>query len=594
MEGNKQDEIRKINPNVALLCLDGDVWLYAETLKFLAWKLRFEGVRVIRIGCSGILDACTSINSVGKQGGDNVCNRCQVAQRGISADTFYEIGRADGVLSEDALLFLGQVKSRLEFGKISDVLDMQFYNMPLCRIAFFDFAIVTKLAPSSELTIENVNRFVAGVSDLLKLQNAFKRFKELHNISHLIFVNGNYSQNTFARNFFGGNGVACLSVEPQLTSQHILSKVMLVPSRLFLKPEGLLHGDAGNITLDAEIVSSVESLLENFGARIQGGDFNAYTSLNQQGISTEEVAQVEQFIKDHVRIHSFFLSSEDELTPHFVTHGVEAIPEPNPLGPYRTQLEFTTYLLKEAQKYPEIGFIIRLHPRMAVNKRDHFESEEHTRYKELLRNTNIPKNVHILYGDSKISSYFVISKSNLVIISWSTIGLEALLLGIPVVAIFPNYLMYPITAFTEQPSNLIEMNSSLFAATDWGRGNDRNLLVWMSMAFEGRFYSTAAPRGRGGKWGKLYRGAYRVVKKLGVYGILAWIVNLIYLRNVTFNYENLLAYEKRGIKVRSDGDVLELLREYRKNNNELLESYWDRLINSGKDVMNTTAKAGPK
>ena len=565
---------------VAIICLDGAVPLYADTLSFIAWKLQSKGVDVIRFGCNGILETCTSINSTGKTGlsgseKERICQRCRTAQQEIITKTSFEVNEKDEIADKIAVHFLDEVKKRLASSRVADVLDMSYAGLPLCRIAFFDYSIVTKLAPGSVLDAPSADRFVAGVNDLIKLLHAFERFRKQHEVTHIVYVNGNYTQNTLARHIFGEKGVICLSVEPQLTSQHVLNHVMLAPDRLSLHPEGLFHYDVGNLTIDKNKLADIQNVLANFGARIKGADFNAYTSLDGESVASEEVGRFENFLKTHKRITSFFLSSEDELTPHIITHGISEVANPNPLGPYRTQLEFTTYLLEEAASHPEVGFVIRLHPRMAANKRDQFESEEHRRYKSLLAELNVPENVLVLYGDSKISSYFVISESDLVVISWSTIGLEALLLGVPVISAFPCYLMYPLTMLSKQPINQGEMERALFSNSNFGVTDDKKLLAWMSMAFEGQFFVTAAPRGRGGMLGKLYRVVYRISEKTGMLGIIYWLVNAFLLRQVVIDSERLL---HRKEKETSGGEDFQkasrqLLTGYRNKYQQLLGAY---------------------
>ncbi len=571
---------------VALIGLDCGVSSYAETQSFIAWKLRREGCDIVRFGCAAMLDTCISINSTGKVAlsaneRDQICERCRGAQRDITAGSVFEVNDKDEIAGGDASSYLDELKRRLaSSNKVSEVLDMDYTGLPLCRIAFFDFSIVTKLGPDSILDLQSINRFIAGVRDLVKLYHAFERFRKQYDVTHIVYVNGNYTQNTLARHVFESKGVICLSIEPQLTSQHMLNRVMLVPDRLSLHPEGLLQSEANYLSANVNYLSDIQSVLKNFGARIEGMEFNAYTSLKGQDIADEDAKRFGKFLEIYKRVHSFFLSSEDELTPHIITHGASMMPDPNPFGPYRTQLEFTSYLLKAAASHSEIGFVIRLHPRMAANKRDHFESEEHVRYKTLMAEINIPENVFVLYGDSKISSYFVISKSDLVIVSWSTIGLEALLLGTPVVSVFPYYLMYPLSAFTHQPTNYTDMVEALFTNSRFGVADERKLLEWVSMAYEGQFFATTAPRGERGILGRIYRISLRVSKRTGMYGFLAWLVDFIFLNRVILDQEYLLQQKKKVPKKASThlGSANKLLIEYRKKCHHVLHDYGQRVF----------------
>lgn len=580
----KNEELDK-TAKIAIICLDGAVSVYSETLEFIAWKLRHEKINVIRFGCSSMLWTCTSINSEGfieltEQDRFRICERCRAGQRSISTGVIFEINDEDGVINEKSVLFLEELSKRLfSKGKVSDVLDMEYNGLPLCRIAFFDFSILAKVGPEADLDVQLGERFIAGVRDLMTLLHAFERFWQLHVVTHIIYVNGNYTQNTLARYFFAKKGVICLSMEMQPTSQHVLNRVMIADDRMILHPEGLFNGEVTRLPFNGNNVQNTLNVLKHFGARIEGSDFNAYTTLDEKTVAIEEVDLLGRFLKKYNRIHSFFLSSEDELLPHIVTHGNLQGQDPNLLGPYRTQMEFTSYFLKQVSHYPEIGFIIRLHPRMAKNKRDHFESKEHIRYKNLLAESALQENILILRGDSKISSYYLVSISDLVVISWSTIGLEALLLGVPVISAFPYHLMYPLSLFSCQPTNQLEMKKALFSISHFGKSEDTKLLAWISMAFEGQFFATTAHRGKGGISGKIYRISYRLSKIIRSYDLLAWTVNFLFLRNIVFDHKYLFRMKDEHLsKILTQTGLSEkLIKKYRDKSLFSLKCYGNRL-----------------
>lgn len=575
------NSITASQPVVAILCLDSGVSLYAETLRFIAWKLRWSGCKVIRIGCRRSLNTCTTFNSLNKtkiefSAQNPVCERCVEAQTKIVADEIFDIEIDNSELPSKATDFLKNLRQRLgDTYKVVDVIDMHYEDLPICRTAFFDFSITTKLSPESILDDRSVIKFVAGVEDQLKLLVEFERLLKFHNLTHLVYVNGNYSHNTLARQFFDRVNVTCLSVEPQPTSQSVLNRVMIVKDRLQLEPEALHRKIFIEDCADYVSFLDVSRLLKNFGARINGRDFNAYTSLKKDLIPKEEAARLENFLRSYPRIHSFFLSSEDELTSHIYSHGALSGVNLKLMDPFKNQTEFTVHLITEAERHPEVGFVIRLHPRMAANKRDAFESEEHKRYKKILSKLRIPDNVLIFYGESKISSYYLISRSDLVIVAWSTIGLEALLLGTSVISAFPNYMMYPLASLSNQPSTLPELKTALFSKSDYGVPNDPVLIAWMSQAFETQFFPTAAPRSRGSLIGMTYRLFYLVLERIGMYDAIAAIVNILFLRDIRFDDVFLLA-KSSGRRTFAKLQIRFLKRKlesYRSMHRRLLASY---------------------
>jgi len=578
--------MRESTPVVAIFVLDGAVDLYAETSRYLAWRLASTGARVIRFGCSGALSACTSFNSINridlkKSDKDIICSKCKAAQSNVGAQAVFDIASSDSTASSDEEIFLSEMRDRLQkSAQVASVIDMEFEGVQVVRLAFFDFAIMTKLSHFSILDENTTTRFIAGVEDQLALLKALKRFHAQEKITHVLYINGNYSQNTLVRTFFEKLCVHCVSIEPQSTTQHVLNKVFLAKDRLVLAPEGLLA--ISEIDAEAAVpLRSFNEVLQTFGARIYGKDYNAYTSLQLNAETSSELARLNAFMHRFPRRHAFFLSSEDELIPHIQTH--RALNNGNLFSPgdFRSQAEFTQHLLQEAGQYPEIGFVIRLHPRMAANKRDHFESEEHRKYKKLLAEVEVVDNVFVLYGDSKVSSYYVVSKSDLVITSWSTIGLEALLLGKAVISVFPTCSVFPLAAFSKQPQDKASLQAALFSKTDFGSFDDDFLIRWLAIAYEGQFFATAAPRTSNGRLGKIYQVFYRFFARHGLYSIIAMLVGLWPSAQVSRDDNVLLTRNVAGA-----GNTRRSLEQARNSLAEYRAKYLQQLATYGQGTQN--------
>jgi hypothetical protein len=565
---------------VGVVTFDSYVGIYAETLRYISWKLKQHGCEVHRLGCDGILGACTSLNSLGDRvidgyAKETICRDCKEAQIKIPADLVINVCSDQSLLESDATNFLNQVESTLKIHRVvSAVLEMSYQHLPMCKIAFFDFAILLKLSTSSQLSESAIARFILGLKDLLLLQQHFEKLLHSSELTHIVYVNGNYSLNTLLRMQCAQKKIVCLSIESQLTSQHILNYVLLKQDRLDLSPEALC-----TIDLEPKIYSEyLSKVLENFGARITGDDFNAYTSLGDV-YDQNETKVLQSFFESYSRVHSFFMSSQDELVPHIVTHNFVSELDENCRTAFTNQFEFIQFYMAEAAKNLDIGFVIRVHPRMAVNKRDSTESADHIQYKNLFAKMRTSPNVLVILGDSKVSSYFIISKSNLVVVSWSTIGLEALMMGTPVVSVFPNNLMFPLSKFSKQPRNFEELKIALFSDSDYGRSDDMSLFSWVSMAHEGQFFQTPAPRGQGGRLGKIYRSIYRAASKFGAYDTLARLFDMICIRGATFSDDVLL--KKKEIHQSSKDQINQrLINLYRDKLKKMLTQYENRLSES--------------
>src|SRR5690606_27120016 len=85
-----------------------------------------------------------------------------------------------------------------------------------------------------------------------------------------------------------------------------------------------------------------------------------------------------------------------------------------------------------------------------------------------------------------------------------------------------------------------EFETGLLRKSEYGVPNDLILLGWMSQAFETQFFPTAAPRGKGGPVGRAYRLGCGMFGRIGMYHLIATILNPLVLRRIEFDEERLL------------------------------------------------------
>jgi hypothetical protein len=113
---------------------------------------------------------------------------------------------------------------------------------------------------------------------------------------------------------------------------------------------------------------------------------------------------------------------------------------------YNCQIAWLKSLIEFAMGNKEIAFRIRVHPREGANHRESVSSEHLIALKSLFLET--PDNVNIMWPDSKISSYDLFNGSDVVLTSWSFIGLEAARLGIPVLECTRGINGFPVNSFS--------------------------------------------------------------------------------------------------------------------------------------------------
>jgi hypothetical protein len=117
------------------------------------------------------------------------------------------------------------------------------------------------------------------------------------------------------------------------------------------------------------------------------------------------------------------LSSEDEALAARESEGVSFYPRP-----YDTQLEWLDDISELAEDYPEVRFVIRPHPRFWANP----ANSQRIGLEERSRSFN--PGLSLLTPERFASLYALLNEADVVLTSWSTVGIEARALGIPALA----------------------------------------------------------------------------------------------------------------------------------------------------------------
>lgn len=151
------------------------------------------------------------------------------------------------------------------------------------------------------------------------------------------------------------------------------------------------------------------------------------------GYSKKRTGKLGSFIKQHKpkrdsKIVSIFTSSYDEaLKDNIIDKFLNINNKKN--GPFESQLDWISKLINKMRDIDAL-FIVKIHPRELYYRGKKVESENYFKLLKVLETA--PKNCIILYPDTNISTYDLLEYSNVVLTSWSTVGIEAGRLGIPV------------------------------------------------------------------------------------------------------------------------------------------------------------------
>jgi hypothetical protein len=144
-----------------------------------------------------------------------------------------------------------------------------------------------------------------------------------------------------------------------------------------------------------------------------------------------------------------YTSSLDELVSFTLCREVFRDPVRMRPQPFVDQIEWLEALTAHVEGRPDLQLVVRIHPREGITRRENVASQH---LDALRRALDRPyRNCRIVWPQDPISSYDLGESADLVLVSWSTIGLEFARMGAPVLAatVDPNVSPFPSDDFVE-------------------------------------------------------------------------------------------------------------------------------------------------
>ena len=144
---------------------------------------------------------------------------------------------------------------------------------------------------------------------------------------------------------------------------------------------------------------------------------------------------------------------------------------------FKDQIEWCKFLIRYALGNPETYIIFRIHPREFPNKREGVTSEFAKEFQTFIQNTTIPPNFYFNLPEDKLSVHDLYKITDLVLNNSSTVGLEASLLGIPVIGC--GDVLYSFDpALQKEPSSKDEYIKMIDSNLDSGLSAERIIIAF--------------------------------------------------------------------------------------------------------------------
>ena len=461
-----------------------DASIFSQVQEFVQHDNKVLGHAISIIGCDGGFSNCIPKQNWTHLTVEEACKTCKNSQlkpNGVTKKIdFPRHYLEQKILPTQVTSFLEKKENNIDAYK-----EFKYEGIPIFKLVAFDLVMQTRPLSARELFSNESLDMKDRLTDVCNLIDWLKKTIEFSETTTLVACNGNYMLNGVCREFATLKKSKFLSVEMEPLQNSGYLRYKYFENRDSVDSESRRWENYLGYRYKRHKFSNV---LKQFENRIRGNAHNSYVIQNNEVSTLHKIQELKRCTKS---IRSVFLSSSEELLAHSIAF--EDVFSFENFANH--QNNFLEYILREARKFPEIGIVIRSHPRQGISKKSLVVSEEFKKIKLLMMLNQLPENIIFIEPSDLISSYKVAALSDVVNIFWSTIGLESILLGIPTISLSPEIKIWPLEKLTNHQFETSEIAWANFFSVEVSAGNPiaSRVIEWFERSFNGNWYQTCIP-----------------------------------------------------------------------------------------------------
>jgi hypothetical protein len=431
------------------------IWQHQLQQTQLLKKYNFSEYELVIVGCGGLLNRhCAVYESFGREFDqekqDNLCKKCSKSSHLTSAAlNVKEINLINYITNEEISEMLKEVESILE----SKISNYQFGGLDIARLTAFETFIKYKKTDFL-LNSNEQQHWRNGIYQGLVVQLVSERIIESIRPDLVLTYSPQYAAASVFAAVCDTKSIPVYFMEGSihlgeryeaLQFWHWETHGLIDPSIDSFKQ------NSNNPATDSDLTRVNEHLEITERSR----SFGAYSAKKQKKYDVFSDFRIPKEMK----VVLCTLSSTDEIFSGYV---IGKIPKSHYEGTvFRNQFDWVHETIELAKKHQEIFFIIRLHPRMAPNRRENVTSPEVQKWRQLF--AILPRNIAVDYPEDRrsVSNYF--DQIDLLITGWSSTAIDAMSKGIPALSFdaavswFPPEVVFACRNKREYEVALLEM-----------------------------------------------------------------------------------------------------------------------------------------
>lgn len=314
---------------------------------------------------------------------------------------------------------------------ISELIRLELEGVPVGKFALYETIIQTK-SLSTKLNAASESYYRANIYNTILTAKASKRMSEELKPDIGISYHTAYAYNHAFQAVFEREGIAVWFLNASLNAAEYETHLLVARSDPVAMYNKFL-ADWGRFRDVPCTLKDIRSAADHLICLISGGGFAFSRPIERRKMTALRQLGCEPGKK----VLLATLSSYDELLAAEVagfgwsTHNEV----------FASQLEWIEWLFDYAKSRDDIHIIIRVHPREFPIK-GIGERSEHSYLLEAAF-ARRPENVSINLPADEIALYDLLVESDVVLVAWSSVGMEAGMLGVPVVTYAGDVTLYP-------------------------------------------------------------------------------------------------------------------------------------------------------
>jgi len=402
-----------------------------------ARTMQERGYRVLMARCLGDFSRCPVMDMMaapydfGGPAKSNLCNEChQIANQILG---YHGLPAVDlkGFITPEIWKRVAAVLSEAP----SDLRRFEFDGIHFGKLLANDLVLATKCSNFENLEDRYRTAWARYIENALAVYLAVQVMAERLRIKRILYHN-EYGLNLGARLAAQKLGI------PAITVQH--ASHLNVDRRRYVMDSEILHRAYDrllegweswrNLSLSAKQVREVsDDIIFRFGA--QGSHVYSPSKTVKQNQLFDRL----RLVPERKLLVAFTSSLDEYLARKMVFEGMK-VQGLELGGPFEDQVDWLRRLTDFTAASSDFQLVVRVHPREGANKRERSLSQHLHRLKSEFDREIL--HCRFIWPEDQISSYDLVELADLVLASWTTVGLEAARLGVPVIKAFGIY-SYP-------------------------------------------------------------------------------------------------------------------------------------------------------